>query len=170
MLSGTLLWSHADKCFTLSLRQHYYRQYVLSAKTANTYCINISFDCAVLSICTVSLLWYLFFSLEQTLGPLPDRKPVAPLLAVTARGSVISSASGLLLLPCKRQTWSNRLEHLTQIRLYIRPCMMEILLREQIIRLLKYKVFSCIGTAWCVAELRLDYRQKGTTERWEGER
>lgn len=57
------------------------------------------------------------------------------LLVVIARGSVIPSALGLLLFPCKWQCaggWAveggNRLKDLTQICLYIRLCMMEMLL------------------------------------------
>ena len=43
--------------------------------------------------------------------------------------------------------------------------MMEMLLREQIIRLFKYhNAVSGIGAAWCLAELRFDYRQ------WKDER
>lgn len=50
----------------------------------------------------LSVLISLFLLCEQTHGPLSDRL-TDQLLAGIARGSVIPSASGLLLSPCKRQ-------------------------------------------------------------------
>lgn len=50
----------------------------------------------------LSVLISLFLLYEQTHGPLSDRL-TDQLLAGIARGSVIPSASGLLLSPCKRQ-------------------------------------------------------------------
>lgn len=85
-------------------------------------------------VCALTVLVSLFLLCEQTHGPLSDRQ-ADRLLAVIARGSVIPSASGLLLFPCKKQIGGgdNRLKDLTQICLHIRPCMMEMLLGEQII-------------------------------------
>lgn len=53
-------------------------------------------------VCALTVLVSLFLLCEQTHGPLSDRQ-ADRLLAVIARGSVIPSASGLLLFPCKRQ-------------------------------------------------------------------
>lgn len=61
-----------------------------------------------------------------------------PLLAVIARGSVIPSASGLFLFPCKRQTGSGGAErHDPNLSLH-KTLHDGMLLWEQIIRLFKY--------------------------------
>lgn len=57
-----------------------------------------------MGVCPLTVLISLFLLCEQTHGPQSDRQ-AGRLLAVIARGSVIPSASGLLLFPCKRQTW-----------------------------------------------------------------
>lgn len=111
----------------------------------------------------LSVLISLFLLCEQTHGPLTDQ-----LLAGIARGSVIPSASGLLLSPCKRQGeggggfWKD----LTQICLYIRPYMMEMLLEEQIIRLFNSIIMQSVILAACSgvgAWLRM---QSGWMEGW----
>lgn len=115
----------------------------------------------------LSVLISLFLLCEQTHGPLSDRL-TDQLLAGIARGSVIPSASGLLLSPCKRQGeggggfWKD----LTQIRLYIRPCMMEMLLGEQIIRLFNSIIMQSVILAACGGAGAWLRMQSGWMEGW----
>lgn len=68
-----------------------------------------SCNCTAMDACTLTLQISLFLLCDQTHGPLSDRQ-ADRLLAVIARGSVIPSASGLLLFPCKKQTGGQQAE------------------------------------------------------------
>lgn len=117
----------------------------------------------------LSVLISLFLLCEQTHGPLSDRL-TDQLLAGIARGSVIPSASGLLLSPRTRQRekggwfWKD----LTQICLYIRPYMMEMLLGEQIIRLFNSIIMQSVILAACVGARAWLRMQSGWMEGWGG--
>lgn len=69
----------------------------------------LGFNCITMGVCTLTVLISLILLCEQTHGPLSDRQ-ADRLLAVIARGSVIPSASGLLLFPCKKQTGGQQAE------------------------------------------------------------